>query len=298
MFSSEGLASFCSGNAETGFRLVYNIELYFRLMIRWELVGNSAENWRSNLGELNKEARRRQTQEAELRLIDTDSRNLLDYLLLTEIKDLMVTTAVWPLFKDRWPPQDMFQSDFKWFNALRNKVAHFRTLTDRDLRMLDRFKDTVVDVTASYRRQKRGAKPLDPASLEGVSEGVRASVSQWAADCATHDGRWRFLSAKRIGKYLVLDTQLRVGSFAPDAVVRIVDAASCDAFFLCIDEPEGRVRIYLPVRLGDAVGQRLVDALYAFPTVDDSPLDDDEDVVGRFDFVMPYEVELPMDFRV
>lgn len=297
MFSPEGLANFCSGNAETGFRLVYNIELYLRHMVRWELVGERGNDWQTVLGDLKGAARSRQTQEAELRLIDTNPRNLLDYLLLTEIKDIMVMDAVWPLFKNRWPPQDMFLADFKLFNAIRHKVAHFRAPTDRDLRMLERFKDVLVEATAHYRQQKRGAKVIDPLSIDGIADSFQATLAAWSADSADPEGRWRLFDVCKVGKYLSINAEVRAGSFSQDGATRLVNESRCDAFFLSLDETRGLLRAYVPTSLQEEAASRLLPNLFSFPTVEDSPLDDEDLVIERFDFILPYRIELPTDFR-
>lgn len=298
MFSPEGLACFCSGNAETGYRLIYNIELYLRLVVRWELIAAKGDQWKSNLGALQGEARSRQTTEAEIRLIDTDPHNLLDYLTLTELKDLMLSDALWPFIKDRWPPRELLVSELKLFNNLRHKAAHFRSLTDRDLRRLDHFKSIVSDMTAYYRRVKRGAKELGVEAVAALPEHFAAPLTQWVEDSASPDGRWRNLTVRIIGKYLVADAQLRAGSFAPDAVTDLVNGTGCDAFFLSLDTARGQMRAYFPQSLSEKAAKKLLPRLFSLPCPDDRLLDDDLDgAEERLNFVMPYEVELPMEFR-
>lgn len=298
MFSPEGLANFCSGNAEKGFRLVYNIELYLRHMVRWELVGQHGADWKSVLGELAKDARQRQVQEAELRLIDSSPHNLLDYLLLTEIKNIMVSEAVWPIFKNRWPPQDMFLADFKLFNAIRHKVAHFRAPTDLDLRMLGRFKDVLVASSSHYRQQRRGAKLVDASSVNGVAKSLQATLLEWENDCADPEGRWRSFEVRQVGKYFAIEAEIRTGSFSPDGATRVVKQCKSDAFFLCVDETMGLLRAYVPKCLAEQPAGSLLPSLFAFPTLEDTPHEEDDIVIENFDFIMPHRVELPMDFRV
>ncbi|PBB81229.1 hypothetical protein CK218_12745 [Mesorhizobium sp. WSM3879] len=299
MFSSEGLASFCSGNAEIGHRLVYNLELYFRLMLRWELVGNSGKGWKSVLGSLYKEASDRRHEESQLRIIDVDSRNLLSYLMLSELKDIITSEAVWPLFKDRWPPQDIFLAEFKIFNQLRHKAAHFRPLTDRDMRQLEKFKVMVVEMSAHYRQQRRGAKLIIAAEqLEKLPEEFQNGIQGWAADCAAQDGRWSDLVVKKMGKYLVVDVRLRAGSFAPRVVSRLVDDTGCDAIFLSINFGTGALRIYIPFALKADEAKLMLNGIKSFQSAEEDLVGDDFDLMPEtFDFVMPYEVELPMDFR-
>jgi hypothetical protein len=295
VFSPEGLATFCVGNAENGYRLIYNIESYMRLMLRWELVGACGVKWKDALGDVRKKAEGRQSTERELRHISTDERNLLPYTLLSEIAEVMTSSGVWPLFKDAWPRQDLLTADLAVFNAARAKVAHFRQLTDRDMGAIDRFKTIVIDMTAHYRKQRRLQRQLDPANLDLPSR-LKQPIKRWAGDTEKDDGRWATVRVRTLPNYAVVDAQLRSGSFTPTAVSRLIDETGIDALFLCLDQGPGSLRAYLPLCLKEDEARALVEGLWSFQAIEDD-FQEDEEEAEIFDFVMPIEVELPMDFR-
>lgn len=295
MFSPEGLATFCHGNAENGYRLIYNIESYMRLMLRWELVGANGVRWREALGEARQQAEKRQERERELKFISTDERNLLPYTLLSELTAVMTSAEVWPLFKHAWPRQDLLTSDLEVFNAVRAKVAHFRQLTDRDMGVIERFKTIVIDMTAHYRKQRRSQQVLDPENLDLPSR-LKQPIKRWVGDTSKEGGRWATVNVRKLPTYAVVDAQLRSGSFSPGAVARLVDETSTDALFLCLDRGPGALRAYLPLCLPEDDARKLVEGLWSFQAIEDD-LHEEEEEDEIFDFVMPIEVELPMDFR-
>jgi len=295
VFSPEGRANFCSSDAQEAYRLVYNIEMYLRHMVRWELVAKAGRDWKTLLGNAGNAADARRRNERELRLIDADERNLLSYLLLTELKDVMTSEAVWPIFKNRWPPQDLFLADFKIFNAIRAKVAHFRPLTTLDMRAIDRFRSIVEQMTAHYRGQQRAEKQLDP-DAPGIPEPIVEPIKDWIRECASGTGRWASLAVSAVHAYVVIVARLRIGSFAPSAVSALIDGTRCDALFLSIDEPAIALKAYLPRCLKEREAVAMMAGLRGFGLVEDE-LFPDEGEPEHFDFSVPFDLPLPMQFR-
>ncbi|MCP3733838.1 hypothetical protein M9979_02965 [Sphingomonas sp. RP10(2022)] len=293
MFSADGRADFCSGNAEEGYRLVYNIEAYLRHMVRFEIVAARGRQWRTLLGAADATAKAAQRNERDLRIIDADERNILSYLLLTELKDVMLSEAVWLILKNRWPPQDIFASSFKVFNALRNKVAHFRRLTDRDMRSVREFRTLVEEMTAHYRSQRRAIKPLTP---ETVPDPYRLIVEDWLASIALGEDQWQVPVVSRVHRYLVIEARLATGTIASDAISALVNGCGTDAFFLSIDGPRVQMRAYLPCILTAEEAQKVVKGLRELPIVTEDMLEEEADTEA-FDLEVPFEVLLPMDFR-
>ena len=297
MFSPDGLSTFCSGDAETGYRLIYNIEIYLRFMLRWELVGARGHQWKDMLGDAKANATRLQNEERALKVIDADERNILSYTLLSEIKDTMISDKVWPLFKDDWPPQELFLADFKVFNHVRHKAAHFRRLTARDLGAVERFKTIVTDMTSHYRKQRRNIGAVAAGDERGLPPAMAAPLKEWVAACEAEDSRWASVGFRRVMQFLIVDAQLRHGAFAPSAVAHLVEQAKTDALFLALDETRGALRAYVAVCLDDKQARSLIAALIAFKKIDEELYP--EDVVDEmFDFVVPFEVELPIEFKI
>lgn len=294
MFRPDGQADFCSGNAEDGYRIVYNVEVYLRHMLRWEIVAKGGKQWRTLLGETNAKASALQRKERDLRIIDADERNVLSYILLTELKDAMVSDAVWPLFKGSWPPQDIFSSSFKIFNALRSKVAHFRKLTARDMRQIDTFNTLVMEMTAHYRVQRRATRVIPS---DSAHETLKPSIDDWRDAITAGDDIWQDLSLGAVHAYLIVELSIRSGTIAGDAISSLVDRAGTDAFFISIDDPRVRMRIYIPKSLKQEEAAKVIAAIRAIPVVV-GDMHDEHSEAEYFDLEVPFAVGLPMDFRV
>jgi len=121
-------------------------------LVRWELKGKNGLSWKSGLSQdLISEADKRKQQELDLGCVDAISSNLLSYLSLSELKDVLVSPALWDTcFKASWGAQDIVLSDFKRLIAVRNKVAHFRSVSQRDFRLVERFHEDLNYRTRNY----------------------------------------------------------------------------------------------------------------------------------------------------
>ena len=102
----------------------------------------------------------------DIGVIDAYRSGLLSYLNLSELKDVVTETLWANVFKSKWPPQDIVRSEFKKLLAVRNKVAHFRPVTDRDARVVSRFSEDFRDWTADYRNISQYASELLPSPDE------------------------------------------------------------------------------------------------------------------------------------
>lgn len=107
------------------------------------------------------------------------------------------------------------------------------------------------------------------------------------------------MSTVRVGmvpSHAVIDPQLRNGSISMSAVAPLVDATRIEAFFLCLDRSPGMLRVVLPHCLLEDDAKRLVGGLWSLRAMDDDLHEDDQEE-EIFDFVLPIDVRLPMDFR-
>lgn len=147
----------CSPLNSFAYRLIYDIEVYLRLVIRLELRAKYCDKWKGGFPpDLTKEANRRYVQEAELGVLDAHPNSVLSYLQLSELKSLILDTWMWSdVFKAHWGAKEIVESDFKKLIAARNKVAHFRTITQRDVRNVQRFAEDLEDRTSKYRDIRR-----------------------------------------------------------------------------------------------------------------------------------------------
>ena len=296
MFGAHGVVCFCSDEDLGAYRRLYNLEAYLRHMVRWELVGLFGHEWFDKLGGIRTSALKTRKDEQELRIIDYDRRNALSYTVANDLQTT-IDGVLWAQISGWMPPAEILFAELTVLRALRNKSAHLRRLTPRDLRSLDRIELTFVHCTANYREVRREAVSITSASSREVPASIRPALRAWVQDANAPDGRWTTLTMQLVGSYLRIDARLRVGAFHPEAVARAVDAAGTDAFFLCLDEPVGLISVYIPNCLERARATSLVNALRNMTTIGDA-LQEDSIEVEYFDFVFPGTVELPAALRL
>lgn len=293
MFAPDGRAVFCQPDCQAAYERLYNIESYLRHMLRWELVGKFAENWTQPIDERLKEAEERRKHEGNFRVIDADERNLMSYLMLTDIRDTMMEDAVWPLFKDDWPPLEHFKNTFQLLIALRNKNAHYRAVTARDLRTLDRIEDNLIDFTARYGRDRRTIRNVEPDKLPAP---FKDPVANWTQSITPDAGVWDSLKFGRVGPYLVVTARAREGSLPSDSIDLLLKAKT-DCFFAGFEATSGRLDLYLPITIGPKQAERIIAAARSLQTEDVEIAEGLADEAPRLDYVFPIEVQLPVGFR-
>lgn len=294
MFGQDDTALFCRPDCQRAYQQLYNIEAYLRFMLRWELVGGFAEHWRAQLADVLIEAESRLEQERALRIIDADELNIMSYMMLGDLKDVMFREAVWPLFKQSWPPQDLLQSDFKLLIAIRNKNAHYRPVTARDRRTIDRLQTLISEMTDHYRRERENAFPKAPDKLP---ENLRGPAEEWVKTLEDEGSPWASVAVVKLEKYFRIDACLKRGSLPTDAVQKIVSDGRADCIFAGLDAPSGRLILYLPKNIGSAQAERLIRVASSLTPVetDLAPLSREEP--PRLDYVFDTQISLPVPFR-
>lgn len=296
MFSPEGTAIFCKPECIDAYQRLYNLESYLRLMLRWELVGKFAENWNTPIEGILREAKQRRDQESSVRFVEADSLSLLSYLMLSDISAVMLLEPVWPLFKVNWPAHEIFESEFRKLIAVRNKNAHFRQLTARDLRTLGTLLDDISDFTDHYSKLRRRAVDV---GRDQVPETFKEALGRWFAQAEHPDGAWAPLGLSYVGPYLRLSAATRTGALPFDVVSKLL-ASGVDCFFASLDAPSGRLVLYLPKKMGKPQIDKLICAILRLEIkdalVEVEPVS--EDSSAALEYVFPIEVELPAPFRL
>lgn len=154
---------FCSELDQEYFKLLFEIEAYLRMIVRWELRGIYASSWKSTIPEdVQKQVDSRRTQESEQGSVDERKSGYFSYLNLSEIKDIIVNGPLWAeTFKKTWGARDIVSADFKSLIAVRNKLAHFRPITNRDKRIAYRFIEDLSYRTRNYDGMRRLSSRID-----------------------------------------------------------------------------------------------------------------------------------------
>lgn len=294
MFGADGVPQFCGPRCEEAYRALFNIESYLRFMVRWELVGKYAEQWEQMLGEAVEEAAGRREEERRIRKIDAEE-TILSYLTLSELKDVIFDEKVWLLFKDHFPPRDMCLADFKLLIAVRNKNAHFRPMTDRDLAIVRRCLEDMVGYTRGYSQQRAEERLLDAAKLFAPFE---TQVTPWAASIADGASVWSSIQVRALGQYVRVDLALKEGLLPADVVRSLVRKAKVDCVFAGLDAASGRLTLYIPKSIGEPQLGRLVEAAKAIEPLTDTVATEPGPEATRLDYVFAHDVRLPAPFRL
>jgi hypothetical protein len=155
------LCTFCHPDDEEAGALLFDIETYLRLVVRWEASGLQGAAWKSFIPpELQKQIGEKLSQERGVGYLDARPASPLSYLTLAELKDI-ITGPMWAGDFRRWGALELVLGDFRKLIAVRNKIAHFRPVTARDLRNVIRFAEDLIEWTAHYRRIRETVHIMD-----------------------------------------------------------------------------------------------------------------------------------------
>lgn len=296
MFSPEGTAAFCKPECTDAYQRLYNLESYLRLMLRWELVGKFAENWNTPIQGIIDDAKKRREQESSVRFVEADKLSIFSYLMLSDISSAIILDTVWPLFRTHWPAKEILESEFRKLLAVRNKNAHFRLLTRRDIRTLNTLLEDISDFTEHYSKQRRSATS---AERDQIPAAFKESVGRWFDLTEESDGDWASLGLSYLGSYLRIAAATRTGTLPADVVSKLVDIG-VDCYFATLDIPSGRLVLYLPKAMGKPQVDRLISGIFsleireALVEVESGP-DESSPIL---EYVFPIDIELPAPFRL
>src|SRR5215510_1485606 len=107
------LRTFCHLDDEEATAILFDIETYLRLVVRWEASGLQGAAWKSYIPEeLQKQIREKLRQEREVGYLDARPAAPLSYLMLSQLKDIVVG-PLWDLAFKRWGALELVQGDFK-----------------------------------------------------------------------------------------------------------------------------------------------------------------------------------------
>lgn len=238
------------------FRALFEIEAYLRLIVRWELRGLVGRAWKGSVAKaVIEEARKRQQQEAGEGLIDSVESGFFCYLNLSELKDIALGPLWEKGFSRSWPAQDVVRSEFKKLIAIRNKIAHFRHVTEWDVEVVRRFAADIARWTRSYRvvREREvaweaGAEP-SPALLGRIAEHHLETLLERAK-------AWRGAGPEDVvglgflGNYLAVRIHKKAGAIDPSRLLGVLRAQDSVIAFARVGSFGGVVELLLPL-VGD-----------------------------------------------
>lgn len=291
----------CSQDDQNAFRILSEVERYLRLTLRWELRGRRPRDWAGLISQVTTaEAKRRAVEERGLRYLDAMKSSVLSYMTLSELRDTILGSA-WALaFAQTWPPAELVKSEFKKLIAVRNKVAHFRSVSERDLRVVRRFAEDLVDWTRDYQRVKSYQIAVTR-DLDNVTAD-KLKVSNLVRFLNAEDRRdRRSLSLYIVGHHYSVELDCQGQTFSAGAVQTHLDQFDAIVTFCRVGLLGDRLAFYIPRDCTPEEVERFLKATISAGNEVGEALSSVE-VRVRFGFaeretVLPWAVDIPAHFR-
>lgn len=270
------------------FRVLYDIEAYLRLLVRWELRGTAGRSWKGLIDpKATSDAEARQQQEREGGLIDPLESGLLSYLHLSELKEIVIGPLWLKCLASDWSAQDVVRSEFKKLIAVRNKVAHFRPITDWDAKVVERFSEDLTRWTRPYRRLReielRWAlkKPLEgdfagKAKKLGMDEalaGVSALVTPSTGD---------EIVVAFVGHHVALRIRKVGGAYDPELACNLFAVCDSEVTLARVGAFGAYLEVLVPAQMGSAAVVKVLERLVELcrrPAIDALP---SENLIGAY----------------
>lgn len=246
----DGHADFCGADTLDAYRKLFNTENYLRFIVKWELVGQFGETWRTALGDVGTKAEDQMTRDAAHGVLDVERHNIMSYTMLSQLQSIM-TGANWTHFESNWPKKEFLVAQLEVLNRLRGKAMHCRPWSIGDLEALDATLLILSRFTRTYRTQERNAQLQASTSMRSVPQSLRGRLSRIAAAAgvASAARKWTLERFGRVGKYNKLSLGLNGGAFDGAAPTALFTRTSLDCFFAASDPVTGRLDLYLPTVL-------------------------------------------------
>ncbi len=282
------------------FSLIYSLEHFLRIALRWELRGRHWKNWRGALpSEQYKCARKLQSQEQNDRVVDGMTNcSVLSYMTLRDLASVILG-SYWDDCFSRWlPKMSVAKADFEKLVAIRNKVAHFRPITERDAENLRGICGQIAALSQHYRRIRRGIRMLSQANLPENMHEWDSVVHELTTPGSPHVG----VSLHQVSHHVAIEVSLRAGSFDPERLLRVLDThESCLSFCRFKSLADG-LCLYMPTVAGAEKFREIGGAVLEIAGNPHEGLSSEEvlvelEVASRED-LLTWGVELPTEFSL
>jgi len=149
---SEAGFPYCERDDVEAFRIVFGIETFLRRMLRWESYGQYGRTWDHAIPKaIFSEIENRQNQERDLVVVDHYENSPFSFLLSTELERTITEGPLWSkTFCKFFPPLAVVAADFQVLYGIRNKVGHFRPITEDDLANLGHIRRNLRKAASHY----------------------------------------------------------------------------------------------------------------------------------------------------
>ena len=240
---------------------IYLFEILLRKVLRWELRGVFGRNWLSELGRFGTVIVDRIDREKRLGAYNADHSDLA-YLDLSELLDLVFEKFWEPIFSAILKRKNLQVPLRRQIVAIRNKVAHFRAVDQKDLLLLQAGGDfnNVLDEYYSRLAASAYLSGEDPEGQLGggevdllIRELAQRGMSEiWAEYGALEGVRAKgFLPGIGIVGHHLLFELFTTEAYTPESILEFAKAQRFDISFLNFGAQAEYVRIFVPFKLGE-----------------------------------------------
>jgi hypothetical protein len=287
------------------FEILFTIENYLRTIVRWELRGNNPFDWKGSIPqETIEDARKRQEQESDIAYLDILESGVLSYLTLSELKDLILGPLWSTSFKLSWPPLDVVKSEFKKLIAVRNKLAHFRTITTRDIKVATRFAEDLATWTEGYRNIRRYSSSINFGSSNPEGHFIKFKIESlfkyWATLNSKGTIKEHGILISKLGHHISIQSSVMAGSINSFVFLDLLDKSDHLISFCRIADTGETVVIYLPAKINNVDLQFVLEKVVEMCASPDEVLSSSEaqNIYGmsQREGLLYWEIELPPNF--
>lgn len=292
---------------EQSYNLLFDIEAFLRTLVRWESRGIQPKDW---TGLINKQvlttAKDRQKQERSLGYVDGRKSGILSYLTLSELKDILLGPLWERCIRINWPPQEIVKSEFKKLIAIRNKVAHFRPVTEKDMRVSIRFGEDLVDWTDHYRRLRKHAVRLkwnDETTSGNIKNIYKEGVLKFWKEIQEQGTVKRYrIDIAILGHHVSLSAKPEAGSIDSELFLEFVDKFEKLVSFYRVGKLGEKVCCYIPLETEDHLTLEIFRSVISLVS-DPGKGMSSEEAQKRYELserenILPWAIDLPTEFRL
>jgi hypothetical protein len=296
--------SFCHDDDKQSYFILFDVETYLRTLVRWEIRAMAPFSWKGLIPEeITQSVKKRQIQEKELCYLDIRESGFLSYVTLSELKDILIG-PLWTNIKTDWPPLDVLKAEFKKLIAIRNKVAHFRPVTLRDMRIAKRFAEDLEEWTKHYSSQRAYASSLDKENIcmnEKSFLDKFIDLKSFWNDCFSKGFiEVNNLVCKKFKSHLYLEASVTGGSINHAAFTEFITKYERTISFCRVGKLGEKLGVYIPL---DVTEKDICIIFQEVLELIDKEVEgfSSEEVRGKFSFasregVLPWEFDLPINF--
>lgn len=240
---------------------VYSFEILLRKVLRWELRGCFGRNWLSQIGVCGTAIIDRIDREKKFGVYNPDHSDLA-YLDLSELLDLVFDFLWTPIFSSILKRKHLQDPLRRQIVAIRNKVAHFRAVDQKDLSLLQAAGE-FLDVLGVHYSNLAASSYLSGEDPDSQFEGGEVDLMIRELGMLGMSGIWdeygvlEGVRAKGLSpgigivRHHLLFEIFTHDAYRPESILRFAKSQRFDISFINFGAQAEHVRMFVPFALGE-----------------------------------------------